>query len=710
MPSRLRLRRPRLSRLGTFGADDQLLPVSLAYARRILAGQNALARTDAEEIATCDLSAEMVRTDRERRACAFVEPSKILARLRRSLASREQASVLPLPPEPLPSNLAKLGGLLGLSAVDLAIVQFLVVLREEARLQELLQRFVGASLPQLARLVAQAVAAPPEDVLAAFQPEAPLMATSLCRMGHDSPFLEQRIELDQRLVEVLLTPGLGTERLLERFVPSAPPCSLEAADYAHIRPELELATRLVASAVARRVPGVNVLLHGPTGTGKTELARLLARGAGATLYVAGRESKSGESPAARDRLASLLLGNRLLSHAPSVLLFDELEDLFGSRSLGLDLEPERPSRGGTSKQWLNRLLETNAVPTIWITNELEGIDPAYLRRFSHSIELPPLGRVQRRRVWSRHLGEAAAELGEATVESLAQRFETSAAQVATVIRSARVASPDRIDVADLERLATASSALVEGRRHRAPAEFAPGAYDVSALQSSVDLVQLADRLAALSPAHGGASLCLYGPPGTGKTEFVRYLAHRLDRPLAVHRVSDLDSKWVGEAEKNIAQAFRAAEDDGALLVFDEADSFLRDRREAVRSWEVTRVNEFLQQLEAFRGVVACTTNLFRHLDPAALRRFSFKVPFDYPTPDKAARLFRLAFGAVTPITLDDAALARLLAETPNLAPGDFAAVGRRVRVLGGAPSVDTLVAELRLEASVKENARRAIGF
>ena len=115
---------------------------------------------------------------------------------------------------------------------------------------------------------------------------------------------------------------------------------------------------------------------------------------------------------------------------------------------------------------------------------------------------------------------------------------------------------------------------------------------------------------------------------------MKYLAWRSERPLVYRRVSDLVSCYVGQTERNIAAAFEEARQDGSILLFDEADSFLRDRRGAVRSWEVTQVNEFLQQLESFPGIVACTTNLWRDIDEAALRRFVFKLELLFPTADQ----------------------------------------------------------------------------
>jgi len=171
--------------------------------------------------------------------------------------------------------------------------------------------------------------------------------------------------------------------------------------------------------------------------------------------------------------------------------------------------------------------------------------------------------------------------------------------------------------------------------------------------------------------------------------------------------------WVGETEKRIAAAFREAEADGAVLLLDEVDGFLQDRGAAVRSWEVTQVNELLQQLEVFRGVVACTTNLFRGLDEAALRRFVFKIELRFLRPEQALALFRTLFGDLLtePFSEADETLVRgELSSLTTLTPGDFAAVSRRQRALGGRTSAAELCELLRDECEAKRVAPRRAGF
>jgi transitional endoplasmic reticulum ATPase len=229
-------------------------------------------------------------------------------------------------------------------------------------------------------------------------------------------------------------------------------------------------------------------------------------------------------------------------------------------------------------------------------------------------------------------------------------------------------------------------------------------YDPAFVQADCDLSQVATGL----QARPSARLCLYGPPGTGKTAYGCWLARELTAPLLVKRASDLMSMWVGGNEKNIADAFKEAKGDGAVLLIDEVDSFLQDRRGAQRGWEVSLVNEMLTQMESFDGVFIASTNLMAGLDQAALRRFDLKVKFDFLTTEKAWELLLRHCDRLTiePPSLE---LKSRLQLVSTLTPGDFAVVARQhvFRPLGGA---DDFVAGLEAEVLLKEGGTRPIGF
>lgn len=592
----------------------------------------------------------------------------------------------------------------GLGAVDGAVLQFLATIHLARGLEPFTDLLVPLTLGGAVDVVAVATGFPRRQVAASLDGAGRLVGSGLVSLGLPPGTVDQKFAVDLRLRELLSEPGLTVDRLRQAFVPRAPPPTLDLGDFDHLAAPAERAARLLEAAVRGRERGINLLLHGPTGAGKTELARVLAARAGLTLHVVGTSTTGGFTPSPPERLGALLLGQRLLGRARAALLFDELEDLFEvamARSGG-----RAPTR--MSKAWFNDLLERNAVPAIWIINDPSVLDPAFLRRFSMSVALEPLDAPRRRRVLER-AGVAGAELPAEVGASLATRFPVSAAELTNAVRVARLVGGGTVEAGVVEGLLDSSVRLVTG----APPPPPPArtrAYRAGLVNASLDLEALAERLAS-PEAEAGVTLCLHGPPGTGKSEYVRHLAERLGRPLVLRRVSDIESKYVGEAEKNLAEAFEAAARERAILLFDEADSFLRERARATQRWEVTLTNEFLQRLEEAGGIVACTTNLFEDLDKAVLRRFTLRIGFDYLRPEQAEGLFQATLAPLLPPDAPAAPRPGALERCGPLAPGDFAVVARRARLLGGSTTVDWLLGELAGEASARGLARRpAVGF
>ena len=136
---------------------------------------------------------------------------------------------------------------------------------------------------------------------------------------------------------------------------------------------------------------------------------------------------------------------------------------------------------------------------------------------------------------------------------------------------------------------------------------------------------------------------------------------------------------MGESEKNIAHAFEEAANEDAVLLIDEVDSFLQKRSSAQRSWEVTRVNEMLTQMERFDGIFIATTNLLEGMDEACLRRFDLKVKFDYLDADKAVRIFQNYCESMFEEYSIDSSVLKAVGSLKSLAPGDFASVLRQSR-------------------------------
>jgi ATP-dependent 26S proteasome regulatory subunit len=141
----------------------------------------------------------------------------------------------------------------------------------------------------------------------------------------------------------------------------------------------------------------------------------------------------------------------------------------------------------------------------------------------------------------------------------------------------------------------------------------------------------------------GITLNLSGPPGTGKTLSVRAIANYLKKELLTINYSQLESMWLGETEKNISQAFKTAKEKNAVLFFDEADSLTTKRENAQASWEISRTNTLLKELENFDGVCIFATNFAENYDQAFNRRLSSHIQFQLPKENQLKQILQIHF-------------------------------------------------------------------
>jgi SpoVK/Ycf46/Vps4 family AAA+-type ATPase len=233
-------------------------------------------------------------------------------------------------------------------------------------------------------------------------------------------------------------------------------------------------------------------------------------------------------------------------------------------------------------------------------------------------------------------------------------------------------------------------------------------YRSSLINCDMDIKQLAKGLHKDS----NVRICLFGPPGTGKTAWASYLAKSIGRPLLVKQAADILDKYIGGTEKQIASTFREAFSSRSVLLLDEIDSFLPDRSNAERHYEISQANQFLTAMERFEGILLCTTNLMENLDPATMRRFDFKISFDYLKSEQACTMADDFFAAFeVPVTRQGKVMLKAGLDRLKLSQGDFATLLRRYAALGTKPKVRKLVEELKKEVGFREIGRsRPIGF
>lgn len=380
--------------------------------------------------------------------------------------------------------------------------------------------------------------------------------------------------------------------------------------------------RLAETLREHRPAPARIVIRGRRGSGRRTLAAALAKLASRSIGVV----SVGDVATLRARLHAVSLRGQI----PCI----DLEDV-----------SEEP------RSALRAVLEDHVGP-LFVRALPDGelpLAPGY-----DSIELPPLTETERRAAWE------AQGVASDVATTLASRFIVGAG---AIVRAAR----DGGDAAQLAaRLRTYRSARI--------ATIAERLDDLATWQELVVSSDIEDALRELvarvrhrrmvletwglsrvAATARGVTALFQGGPGTGKTMAAGVIAATLGYELWRVDLSKVQSKWIGETEKNLAAVFDAAEEGEIVLLFDEADSLFSKRTDVRSSNDKhsnVATNYLLQRLDSFSGVAVLTTNFGSAIDPAFKRRISVNVQFPFPDEDDRERLWRAHLPSTVPTTGD----------------------------------------------------------
>jgi SpoVK/Ycf46/Vps4 family AAA+-type ATPase len=597
---------------------------------------------------------------------------------------------------------------LSLSKADVELLRFATIAPLSSGFGYLLEVIGDLNYSQTKNTLAVMLNVPYADIERSLSPESVLLSSGLLYVtageGHITR-LHGRFDLPNGIKQALSTEHKNDTSMLQCFFRASPKARLGSKDFAHLQQDFDLVQNYLNSVLLKKTKGVNILIYGEPGTGKTEFVRTLCAKNKFNLFEITMQDAYGTPISGADRFATLQLSQKLIaSKKRCVLLFDEIEDVFPAAEFNMFGQAIAVN---SKKAWINNLLEGNPIPTVWISNTVNQIDSSYLRRFDYVLKLRPLTSAVRLRIIKKYLQHL-----PVSDKWQAQLAEQEYLVPALVERAAKVVSHlNQRDAAQIEQTleniignTLEVMGLPKGVRKKAVNNTQ---YRLEYLNPDVNLSRLCTGLARRPEAR----LCLYGASGTGKTAFAHYLAAQLHKPILLKRASDILSKWVGEAEQNIAAMFDHARREGMIILLDEADSFLRERSGARQSWEVSQVNELLVQMETFSGIFIASTNLMDSLDAASTRRFDFKIKFNYMSAEQTWNMFSQVLqeqsqGSVNDLTEYKQALAKL----DKLTPGDFATVIRQALSLGHPLGPAHLMQGLIKECQAKPNFSKSIGF
>jgi transitional endoplasmic reticulum ATPase len=610
-------------------------------------------------------------------------------------------------PSPLRDNLNNLGEIVGLNAAEKTLLGFSVLVHAEPILESTVD-LMGSDLAGFAiqRPLSQILGLSEQSVQDALSRNGKLFQSGLLTIEHRSRYdLKQLLDLlTPTFHSRMVVPQTDIRSLVEGFVKPATEAKVALNRFSHVANLVFMVREYLKQSLFTGKPGANVLIYGPPGTGKSQLARAVAHDLGVQLLEVSPTNLAGAAVAPIRRIRNYRIAQSFYGNSSNVLLFDEVEEVF--TMLGNDRSDDETTI--PQKSFLNALLESTKIPTIWIANNLEQFDPAYLRRFDICIEMPVPSRSTRLAMLQDAFKGA---VSDTLVDTISHHDKVSPALIQQVAEvSAALASNDTVAkreecVVTLlnQKLRAQGSKEVHYKTTDTAGHLL---FDPGLLNCAQDLRRIVEGLKTTKVGR----LCLYGPPGTGKTAFGKWVAQSLDLTHMVVSGSTLRGCYVGDTEKNIAKAFAAGKAEGAVLQLDEIDTFLADRSRPMQEHEIAHINEMLVQMENYEGVFIASTNLMDNLDDAALRRFDLAVKFNYLKPEAVLELFGRC-AALLAFDATDTGLIGRLQQLRGLTPGDFDQALRRGRLTGfkdAAQFVEALEQASFLKKGVDQS--KPIGF
>jgi ATPase family associated with various cellular activities (AAA)/Winged helix domain, variant len=500
-----------------------------------------------------------------------------------------------------------------------------------------------------------ALAVLPDAHWSALNPASPLRRWRLIEVGSGEALTTSPLRISERVLHYLAGVQHLDESLEGFLAPVHLPTELPPSQHA-------LAQRITDlwSGRDETSPPPVIQLCGSEGSGKETVAAAACAALGLGLYAMRAEDVP-SSPAEREALSRLWEREAVLGRG--VLLVD------CDRTEGAELA-RTPVPLVESVQGM-----------VFVT----ALDPVRLpRRRLVRLDVRGPSPAEQRSLWQSVLGPSAAELngklGEITtqfplgpqgihaagVEALDALSKGSGTELGTILWEAcRSQARTRLDdlAGRIEPAAAWEDLILPESQKNALREIVANVRQRARVYDAWGFAGKGARGLGISALFAGAS-------GTGKTMAAEVLAGELRLDLYRIDLSQVVSKYIGETEKNLRRVFDAAEEGGAVLLFDEADALFGKRSEVKDShdrYANIEVSYLLQRMESYRGLAILTTNMKGELDPAFLRRLRFVVRFPFPDASQRARIWERIFPADTPTDgLDVDKLAKL-----NVAGGNI---------------------------------------
>ena len=458
----------------------------------------------------------------------------------------------------------------------------------------------------------------------------------------------------------------------------------------------------------------NILLYGAPGAGKTEYAKSLIKAAGLKMNSYKNEMEYENLDSVSATAVSRLNCYLSLKRDDSILVVDEAESVLKTTGSLFGMKFSLPQKG-----IINKMLENSQNKVIWILNYTDELDESTLRRFTYSIKFNSMPKETLRSIAEDKFSSLKMPQPLITnIVDMCYKYQVTGASVDNIVKAVKsmdyTSNNTEKIMTDVSSVLEANSSLVFGKKKIR--DTVKNTYNLDILNTTipaseiVEMIQnaITNKNESFGQSADGIRILFYGLSGTGKTELARYISEKTGKKLLIKRVSDIMDKFVGETEQNISTAFEEAEETDSILLFDEADTFFANRENATHSWERTMVNEFLTQMEEFSGILICTTNLRKIMDPAMQRRFHILTEFK---PLKKNGIKYLLSTYFNNFTFTDQMIMDL-SKFDTVTPGDFGSLSGKIRFMSKEKiTSEFIIRELQnIQSEKQKSGGRTIGF
>ncbi len=520
----------------------------------------------------------------------------------------------------VPQSMVIFGAHLGLSATDTKLLFFTSISLENKIFSALWSNIRVYSITEFYYSLSIVLNTELHEVKSSLQPKSRLHKLRLVEIvGGFTLRLESQFDVDSLESSVNSPAPLN---YFEPFFTRVTNTNIKLAEFSHLAQHSNVLSSYIKNAVAQKKIGVNVLVHGVPGIGKSLYINALMQSLNIPAYEIAHKDADGDSYSPRRRLTGCAISQTILQkNQPAVLIFDEADSCINEDIFSDDIN------SGHSKAWLHDLLENNEVPIVWICNDIHWIQPSVYRRFDYVLDMPlPASDVL--------LQIIKKSFHSIPIENEFQKWLSEQPgltpalikQMDKLLTCIDPKTPDatreylKAIVASILNLPSGSyeDFKKQGRREDL-------SYSLDWVNTDVPIHKIVSGL----KANGSAIICFKGPSGTGKTASVDFLGRELNKEVVTLRSSSVLSKYIGDTEKSIARLFAQAKQKNAIIFLDEVENLGLAREQHHQPHQFSFISELFKNMDAYPGIVVVGCNHYDWLDSALKRRIDITVTFDY---------------------------------------------------------------------------------